>query len=218
MKQVVFWGGTGQSRVLRDALRNEATLLAIFDNQPVEPPFKDVRMFVGEAGFAEWEREWRGEGVIHACVAIGGARGSERLERQQWFAARGYPPLTVVHPRAFVAADAIVGDGSQVLANAAVCASARLGRSVIVNTGASVDHDCHLGDAVHIAPGAVLAGEVEVGPLAFVGAGAVVLPRMRIGVGAVVGAGAVVTRDVGDGMTVSGNPARLHDKTTGTHL
>ena len=69
-----------------------------------------------------------------------------------------------------------------------------------MNTGASVDHDCHLGDAVHIAPGAVLAGEVEVGPLAFVGAGA------------------VVTRDVGDGMTVSGNPARLHDKTTGTHL
>jgi acetyltransferase-like isoleucine patch superfamily enzyme len=38
--------------------------------------------------------------------------------------------------------------------------------------------------------------------------GAVVLPRVRIGRDAIVGAGSVVLRDVLDGTTVAGNPAR----------
>ncbi len=44
---------------------------------------------------------------------------------------------------------------------------------------------------------------------AAIGTGAVILPGVTIGEGAVVGAGAVVTKDVGDGVTVVGNPARV---------
>jgi acetyltransferase-like isoleucine patch superfamily enzyme len=44
---------------------------------------------------------------------------------------------------------------------------------------------------------------------AAVGTGAVILPGVTIGAGAIIGAGAVVTRDVPDGATVVGNPARL---------
>ncbi|NUS39208.1 MAG: acetyltransferase [Lysobacter sp.] len=215
MKPVVFWGGTGQCKVLRDTLRGEASLLAVFDNLPIEPPFEDVPVFIGEDGFASWERSRRHGSLVHSCVAIGGSRGRDRLERQQWLAARGYSPLTVVHRRAFVSPEATLGAGCQVLANAAVCTAVRLGRSVIVNTGASVDHDCQLGDGVHIGPGAVLAGGIEIGAFAFVGAGAVLLPRIRIGTGAIVGAGAVVTRNVAEGATVVGNPARPHLTTTG---
>lgn len=45
---------------------------------------------------------------------------------------------------------------------------------------------------------------------ASIGSGAIVMCGVTIGEGAVIGAGAVVTRDVPDGVIVSGVPARIH--------
>jgi sugar O-acyltransferase (sialic acid O-acetyltransferase NeuD family) len=208
VKPLIFWGATGQARVLRDALiGSDSTLVAIFDNRNVQSPFVDVPIFHGKSGLDEWASGYRGE-PVHACVAVGGDKGADRLELLRWLDERGYPPLTVVHPRAYVASDAMLGRGCQVLVLAAVCAAARLGEAVIVNTAASIDHDCILGDGVHVGPGARLAGEVVVHECAFIGTGAIVLPRVRIGARAIIGAGAVVTTDIPDDAIVIGNPAK----------
>ena len=57
---------------------------------------------------------------------------------------------------------------------------------------------------------------IQIGEDAFIGARAFLLPGVKIGRGAVIGACAVVTRDVADGATVAGNPARPLGKTPGT--
>ena len=49
----------------------------------------------------------------------------------------------------------------------------------------------------------------SVGRRAAIGSGAIILGGVRIGMDAIVGAGAVVTRDVADGQTVAGVPARV---------
>lgn len=49
---------------------------------------------------------------------------------------------------------------------------------------------------------------VRIGSDVWIGGGAIILPGVTIGDGAVIGAGSVVTRDVGAGVTVTGNPAR----------
>lgn len=49
----------------------------------------------------------------------------------------------------------------------------------------------------------------------WIGAHVTVLKGVRIGRGAVVGAGSVVTRDVPQGATVAGNPARLLERRSG---
>lgn len=213
MNPVIFWGATGQAKVLKEALRFlDTELVAVFDNRDIASPFSDVPIFHGEAGFSQWERGYRNHHLVRACAAIGGALGYDRLMRMHWLKERGCAPLTVVHPRAFVAEDTSLGDGCQILAMSAVCAGTKLGEAVIVNTKASVDHDCIIGNGAHIAPGATIAGEVTVGEFAFIGTGAVVLPRIQIGANAIIGAGSIVTRDVPEGKTVTGNPARLHSK------
>ena len=50
---------------------------------------------------------------------------------------------------------------------------------------------------------------VRIGAHAWIGGGAIILPGVTVGDDAVVGAGSVVTRDVPDGATVAGNPARV---------
>lgn len=210
LHEIVFWGASGQAKVLREALDPCAwRLVALIDNDAsIRSPWEQIPVLPGTAGLDVWLAARRSAPRPAFAIAIGGSRGSDRLELMHELQRRGMNPATLVHRNAFVASDASVGDGCQILARACVCSHARLGQGVIVNTGAIVDHDGEVGDGAHIGPGATLAGEVRIGARAFVGAGATVLPRRRIGCDAIVGAGAVVTRDVADATVVVGSPAR----------
>lgn len=99
-----------------------------------------------------------------------------RLELFRHFAARSLAPVSLIHSRAFTAADVVVADGVTVLAGALVNAGARISEAAIVNTGAIVEHDAVVEAGAHVAPGAVLLGATHIGSCAMVGAGAVVLP------------------------------------------
>jgi len=211
MERVIFWGATGQAKVLRECVaHDDMRLVAVVDNDPeVPPPFSDVPILRGVAGFEEWLAKTDHTLPLGFLVAIGGPNGEARLNRHDYLAAKGLVPRTARHPRAFVAPNVEVGDGAQILAHATVCVGVVLGRQCIINHSANVDHECRLGDGAHICPGAKLAGLVDVGRCAMIGTGAVILPRLKIGVGAIVGAGAVVTKDVPPGVIVAGNPARI---------
>lgn len=140
---------------------------------------------------------------------IGKLPGSETRRRlQDRLSLRGYAFPALVHPFAWVAPDAVLAAGVQIMAGAVVQPGCRIGAGSIVNSRASVDHGCVLGADVHLAPGAVLCGDVTVADGAFVGAGAVILQGRRIGAGSVVAAGAIITRDLEPGETAFGRGGR----------
>jgi len=208
-KPIIFWGATGQAKVLAEFIATLGfDLVALFDNNSATPPpLKDVPLLYGLNEFRRWRESQVGE--IFGLVAIGGSRGRARIQLQQFLRENQVTPIVAAHPSAFVARNAVLGPGSQVLAGATICAEAELGETCIVNSAANVDHECRLGDGVHIGPGAVLSGCVEIGRYSLIGAGAVILPRIKIGENCIVGAGAVVTHDLPANSVAYGNPARI---------
>lgn len=206
----IIWGSSGHAMVLGDILRKQGKpVVALFDNDTkAQPAFEGVDIFYGRSGFESWLEGRRNLRDFRFLIAIGGARGGDRLALSDYLRSCGVAPGTLVSELASVSPSASIGAGSQILNSALIAARVSLGRECIVNHGAQVDHESSLGDGVHLAPGAVLCGCVRVGDRAFLGASCVVLPRLEIGDGATVGAGAVVTRNVPVGATVVGNPAR----------
>jgi sugar O-acyltransferase (sialic acid O-acetyltransferase NeuD family) len=210
-RQFVIWGSAGHAKVLSDVIKLEqGQVVALFDNDPLARPcLKGVPLYCGLAGLNDWLRSQVFPDDLCAAIAIGGARGRDRMLIAQSLTDSALQLPVLIHPKAAVSETATMGLGSQILANAVVAANVVMGMVCIVNNNANVDHECVLGNGVHIAPGAVLCGCVTVGDNTMVGANAVVLPRVCIGKNVVVGAGAVVTRDVPDEYVVVGNPARF---------
>lgn len=211
-RPLIIWGGSGLAKALRDfAPALGCRVVAIFDNNPhARSPFADVPLYHGKEGFAGWKAGYGGQPVA-GLVAIGGGndRGRERLSLQQYLEEQGVETIQAVHPTAFVANDAIMGKGCQVLAQAAVCTSVRMGDACVLQTAASVDHESTLGNGVNLSPGVRIAGCVEVGDFVQFGVGAIVVARVKIGSNAVIQPGALVTCDVPENGVVEGTPGRI---------
>ncbi len=214
--RLVFWGSAGHAKVLADIVSlTGGSVIALFDNNPdAHSCLNNVPLFLGLRGFREWLNEQKSLQGIGAALAIGGHRGSERLDIAQELLEAGLSFPTLIHPSAVISASASLGDGCQILANSVVAADVSMNSFCIVNNSANVDHECTIGRGVHIAPGAVLCGCVTIADNSFIGAGAVILPRVRIGRNVLVGAGAVVTKNIPDDVVIFGNPAKIIKQNT----
>ncbi|HNA01215.1 MAG TPA: acetyltransferase [Ferruginibacter sp.] len=140
-------------------------------------------------------------------IAVGD--NSIRKKIYDQLASQNLQPVNAIHASAVIDPSAVVAkQGVMIAAQATVNPLARIGAGAICNTGCIIEHECVVGAFAHIGPGAVLCGNVQVGDGSFVGANAVVRQGIRIGRNAMIGAGAVVVKDVPDGTTVVGVPAR----------
>ncbi|MGE3961345.1 MAG: NeuD/PglB/VioB family sugar acetyltransferase [Dehalococcoidia bacterium] len=150
--------------------------------------------------------DWRRQHGAEFIVGMSDAR--QRVRLGEAMQAEGRVVRQVIHPTAWVSPFATLGVGVCVMHGAAVHPDAVLADFSILNALASVDHDCDIGRGVTLGPGVVFPGGVRVGEYAAIGAGVVARPGVVIGAKAVVGAGAAVTKDIPEGETWAGNPAR----------
>ena len=141
--------------------------------------------------------------------ALGIGKPQLRYLLAQKFLNLGGQLTSVISPHARIGSLQVTfGDGLNIMAGAVITQNITLGKGSLVNANTTVHHDCHIGEYCELSPGCHLLGNVTLGDRTFVGAGAVILPNVVIGSDVVIGAGAVVTKDIPDGITVKGVPAR----------
>ncbi|TFB55269.1 acetyltransferase [Cryobacterium sp. Sr3] len=180
-------------------------LLGVVDANP--SPRNLARLAARGIRYLGTEGEWLIAGVCaEYLVGIGNPAVRQRVDAA--FTSAGLTAATAVHPAATVGSAVTIGEGSIVCVGVQVSTNVSVGRHVHLNANTTIGHDANLNDYVSVNPSATISGEVAVGTGALIGAGAVVLQGITIGAGALVGASSCVVRDVADGTTVMGVPAR----------
>ncbi len=198
VNQYIIWGSKGHAKVLADTLMLLGNRVsAIFDMNPqATSAISGVPIFYGFQGFEKWKQQATSSlAQYFGLVAIGGARGNDRLQIQQFLESQEIALPALVHPTASVATSSRVLPGAQILAGAIVSSDCTIGRVCIINNRGGVDHDCIIGDGCHIAPGATLCGEIEL--------------KQNV----MIGAGSVVTKSLPANVVAFGNPAKVIRKT-----
>jgi UDP-3-O-[3-hydroxymyristoyl] glucosamine N-acyltransferase len=114
------------------------------------------------------------------------------------------------------AGNVIIEDGVNI--GAQTCIDRAVVGSTIIGTGTKIDNLVHVAHGVKIGKwclivaGVVIGGSAEIGDGCYLGMGCLIKNKIKIGKNVTVGMGAVVLRDIPDGETWVGNPARKLEK------
>jgi len=116
---------------------------------------------------------------------------------------------TLVHPSVLIdGRSSFIGEGSIVCAGSIVTTNVKIGKNCAINLSVTVGHDAVISDHCVINPGANISGNVIIGEEVLVGTGSAIIQKVTVGSRSKVGASACVTKNVPDGKTVVGVPAK----------
>ena len=162
---------------------------------------------------SEDEVQWKpGDRIL---IAVG-----EPLVRYKLFkrlSAKKLEFFTLIHPSAYVASTATIGQGVLIAPFSFVGPFTNIGDNIVLNTYASAGHDCIIGCSSVLSPYAALNGSAKVGKATWelglsaddlLGSGSIVLPSVTVGENSKVSAGCVLSRDVEANSLAAGNPVK----------
>lgn len=137
--------------------------------------------------------------------------GSQQHKRKvcEALKSRGAHFISVIHPTVIMGRNVQLGEGVVLCPRVTLTCDIEVGAMAMINCHTSIGHDVRIGDWVTISANCDLTGYTEAGEGAYFGSGARVIPGKMVGARAIVGAGSVVIRDVPEGVSVFGNPARV---------
>ncbi len=156
----VIYGAGGHASVLADLVSLQGGKVeAFFDDQAKEVANGLTKPYAGNVHVAS-----------ELIIGIG-----NNIIREKVAGKVNHKFGILIHPSAYVAKDAEIGEGTVILANAVVQAKAKIGKHVIINAGVCIDHDAVVNDFVLIYPNAYVGGGAIIEKGVLVNAGAVIL-------------------------------------------
>jgi hypothetical protein len=136
-----------------------------------------------------------------ALIAIGSVAGRKKVHKitQE----RAIPLGTYIHPSAWVAPNAAIGQGVIVCPNCVVSACAEISDNVAVNVFCGVGHGAKVGEHSVMGPYSVINGDTSLGEGCFLGSRATLFPKVVLGKGCMVDAHTAVKASAGDFKIIS---------------
>lgn len=155
-------------------------------------------------GKIDWLVEHKDEYFAVCAVGI----PTERARIQQYLLSKGVKFETIISAGVYVSDTTTVGNGVYIAYGAYVSALCKLEDGVIINGDTIIGHDVSIGAYSCVMTRASIGGRCVIGKETMVGACSYIVPDRKVGDKATVAAGSVVFRNVSNGATVLGNPAK----------
>ena len=126
------------------------------------------------------------------------------------------PFVTAIHPKATIAKDVSVGEGTVIMAGVTINPCCLIGRFCILNTNSSLDHDSVMEDFSSLVPRVTAGGNCRIGGYSAVSIGTVLIHGIHIGEHTVIGAGSTVLKNLDSFKLAYGTPAKaIRDRKPG---
>ncbi|MCH2176678.1 MAG: acetyltransferase [Lentisphaeria bacterium] len=148
------------------------------------------------------------EEILSKNLFLSAIGSPKRKNLIQQIIAKGGSFTSHIHSTAIVPQTVELGIDVVIGVRSVIANFTSIANHVLVNRCVTIGHHTNISSYVTVSPGANIAGCVSIGEGSYIGMGAVIIDGVNIGKNAIVGAGAVVTRDVPDGLTVVGVPAK----------
>ena len=211
MKPIVVYGAGGAGREIRQ-------LIADINAREAAWEFRGFVVTdtasLGERDSREevvGDEEWLAGQPAGISVALG--IGAPKVRRQVAGRLRANLPgldfPNLLHPTVVSGVSLEMGVGNLVGPGNIVGVQVTIGDFNYLNSACTVGHDARIGSCCVVNPGSNISGGVEIGDAVLVGTNAAILQYRKIGGNATVAAGALVNKDVPEGATVMGVPARV---------
>ena len=208
MDNIVIIGSSGHAKVIIDIVQQQGkyNIVGLLDR------FRDV----GEKtlGYPVLGKEEdlpeliKAHALKGAIVAIGDNFVRSKVVAHIKEIIPDLPFVSAIHPKASIAMEVSIGEGTVVMAGVSINACSSVGRFCILNTNSSLDHDSILEDFASLAPGATTGGNCRVGQFSAVSIGAVLIHGIHVGEHTVIGAGSLVMKSIESFVVAYGTPAR----------
>lgn len=206
MEEIIIYGAGGHAKAVIDAVEEEAKYKIVGLVDDIQP--KGMKVLGYEIlGDGKILPDLMNSGIRYCIIAIG--ENEVRSAKTEYVSKIGFRLVSVVHPFSCIGKNVSIGEGTVILQGTLIDPNVFIGKGAIINAGAIIGHDCKIGNFAHVSGGAICGGGVSVGESSLIGIGVKIAPKVRIGKQTFIGIGSVVTKDLPDGVTAVGVPARI---------
>ena len=205
-KLIVIVGAGRQGRVIFDVFdKDEAGSLVAGYLDDTKPVGELIRGFPVLNGFAAIHD--RTFVLDHAWIV---AIGDNLIRRDLYrvLAEAGATIVNAVDPTAQISRAATLGRGIYIGPLTSVGPGTAISDWATIEGHGRIGADVRIGEAAFFGPGVIATGGASIGACSFLGAGTIIANNVRVGADCVVGANSAVVRDLPDGISAYGSPAR----------